>query len=45
MMGPGMFDGLVEGVLFVGIVAGVLLCLIAYGLLKLASHITLGWIP
>lgn len=43
-MGPGMFDGLVSGLLIMGAVMGIALCALAWGLYWLCSHLSLSWV-
>ena len=45
MMGHGMFDGIVRGLIIVGIALGMLICGGIWLGYWLCSHITIGWIP
>lgn len=43
-MGPGMFDGLVEGLIILGVPIGIALCGVVFGLYWLFSHISVAWV-
>jgi hypothetical protein len=45
MVGPGMFDGALIGMIAVGVALGVAFCGIVYVIVWLCHHITIGWTP
>lgn len=43
-MGPGMFDGLVTGLLVMGAAIGIAMCGIVWFAIWLFSHVSIHWI-
>lgn len=39
----GMFDGIVQGLVTIGIAIGLAIAAIGYGVFSVVKHITIGW--
>jgi hypothetical protein len=44
MVGAGMFDEMITGLLIMGVVAGILLCFGVWGLIWVLSHLSIAWV-